>query len=149
MGLWECSTFLSQFDGTTALSTVLIQFQLESMIYCVPIGVAYASAVLIGQSLGEGDADSARLYIKLTIFNTLAKAVPLAILSYLLRGYLPLIFTQDDDVIQMNINTFWLCALLMPIDHLQVGLENLCKCSPLQSYYYVLTLLLRKVIITC
>ena len=51
LGMFEIATFLSQFDGTAALATVVVLFQFIVCFYTVPVGIATSTAMLIGMSL--------------------------------------------------------------------------------------------------
>ena len=51
LGMFEIATFLSQFDGTAALATVVVLFQFIVCFYTVPVGIATSTAMLIGMYL--------------------------------------------------------------------------------------------------
>ena len=48
LGMFEIATFLSQFNGTAAMATVVIIFQFVTCFYTVPVGIATATTILIG-----------------------------------------------------------------------------------------------------
>ena len=122
--LLEIATFCSQFDGQATLSTVLISFQIISMIWAVTNGMCCAATTLIGESLGQGDREKVKSYIIISILNVVGVAVPLALLAYCFRRLLVQIFSREDSVVSLFTDSFWLACLGMPFDHLQVVLNR-------------------------
>ena len=51
LGMFEIATFLSQFNGTVALATVVVIFQFTVCFYTVPVGISTATTILIGTLL--------------------------------------------------------------------------------------------------
>ena len=49
LGMFEIATFLSQFDGTAVLATVVVLFQFIVCFYTVPVGISTATTILIGK----------------------------------------------------------------------------------------------------
>ena len=119
MGMYELAIFLAQFRGVDYLSTVVIAFQIITLIYSTTYGVCYASAALIGSALGSGDVAGVRRYIKLCLGNTLVESVVLALLGYLFRRELVSLFTADEQVITETTSILWVLLLEVPLDHLQ------------------------------
>ena len=124
IGFLQAAVFFSQFDGSTVLSTILIQFRVISIGFSPALGVGYAAAVLIGKALSKGDLNEIKLHIKLTIFNVILESLILIILFYLAKRAIAVLFTDDEDVINMVNDTMWWLCLQLPFDHLQCVLAR-------------------------
>ena len=124
MALFEISTFFSQFDGTTALSVVIVVMQLIAVMWAITLGMSRASATLIGKALAEGNAAKIRSYMKLSVFNAAVVSIILAILSFVFRKYEVQIFSSDREVMELFTSTYWLVCLKIPVDHIQTMLNQ-------------------------
>ena len=124
LSLYEISTFCSQFDGAASFSVVIITTQLLNFCWAFNEGISRAGATLIGSALGDGSADNVRLFILLTVVNTLLECVPLAITCFFLRTYLVQVFNPAEDVVELFVDTFWLACINMVIYHFQNGLNQ-------------------------
>ena len=119
MGMYELAIFLSQFRGVDYLSTVVISFQIITLIYSTTYGVCYAAAAMIGTALGEGDCSKVKQYIKLSLVNAVGESVFLAVLAYCFRTQLVSLFTDDPRVITETSNMLWILLIEVPLDHIQ------------------------------
>ena len=119
MGMYELAIFLSQFRGVDYLSTVVISFQIITLIYSTTYGVCYAAAAMIGTALGEGDCSKVRKYIKLSLGNAVIESVILAILAYCFRVQLVRLFTDDPKIISQTASMLWILLIEVPLDHIQ------------------------------
>ena len=119
MGMYELAIFLSQFRGVNYLSTVVISFQIITLIYSTTYGVCYAAAAMIGTALGEGDCPKVRRYMKLCLGNTIVESVFLAVLGYCFRFQLAGLFTDDASVISETAGMLWILLIEVPLDHIQ------------------------------
>ena len=124
LALFEISIFFSQFDGTNTLAVVIIVMQLSSALWSIALGMSRASATLIGTALVEGDADKTRYYMKLTILNSAILSATLTILTYCLRNYEVLLFSNDVAVKDLFVASYWVICILVPIDHTQTALNQ-------------------------
>ena len=124
VGMYEMSTFTSQFIGTATLSVVIILFQIMAVWWSITFSISRAAATLIGKALAEGSALDVKMYLKLSLINTLLEAVPLALVSYLLRGYLVRIFQDDPEVVYIFTTTFWLACLGLTVNHFQTCMNQ-------------------------
>ncbi|KAL5272139.1 hypothetical protein ACHWQZ_G000379 [Mnemiopsis leidyi] len=124
MALFEISNFFSQFDGTTALSVVIIVMQIIALFWAITLGMSRASATLIGKALAEGDATKIRSYMKLSVVNALVISTTLAILSFSFRRFEVQIFSSESEVVELFVSAYWLVCLKIPVDHLQTMLNQ-------------------------
>ena len=119
MGMYELAIFLSQFRGVNYLSTVVISFQIITLIYSTTYGVCYAAAAMIGTALGEGDCPKVKRYMRLCLGNTIVESVLLAVLGYYFRFQLAGLFTDDSSVISETAGMLWILLIEVPLDHVQ------------------------------
>ena len=119
MGMYEFAMFLSQFRGVNYLSTVVISFQIITLIYSTTYGVCYAAAAMIGTALGEGDYPKVKRYMKLCLGNTVIESTFLAVLGYYFRFELVGLFTDDISVINETAGMLWILLIEVPLDHIQ------------------------------
>ena len=124
VALYEISTFCSQFASTTTLSVIIIYIQIMSVWWATSFAISRASATLIGKALAEGSVIKVKQYMLLTLINTLLEAVPTAVISYFLRGYLVIIFQDDPDVVDKFTSVTWLACIGLILTHLQTSLNQ-------------------------
>ena len=119
MGMYELAIFLSQFRGIDYLSSVVIAFQIITLVYSTTYGVSYASSALIGSALGLADSKSIVKYIILCLCNTLVESIGLAVICYIFRYNLISWFTNDLNVTNETASFMWIILLEIPLDHIQ------------------------------
>ena len=124
VAMYEISTFTSQFIGMTNLSVVIILIQVMSAWWSVAFSISRTTATLIGKALAEGRSLDVKLYIKLTLINILLEAVPLAMVSYLLRENMVRIFQDDSEVVHLFSTTVWLACLGLTANHFQTTMTQ-------------------------
>ena len=86
--------------------------------------VSFASSNLIGGALARGNVNDVNQYILLALTNAILAAVPVALITYFLRGSLAGIFSDDHVVIDLISQNFWLISagainqnLMITINH--------------------------------
>ncbi|VDP88197.1 unnamed protein product [Echinostoma caproni] len=92
---FEALTFVAGSMGEVTLGAHAIAFQIQSIIYMVPLGIFTAVNVRVGQRLGAFDPIGGRF-----AYRTALGLIPfIAMLTggpvILLRHHLPYLFTQD------------------------------------------------------
>ena len=108
LSLVEISTYLCQFGGADMLSVYIIMMQLGYFSYSVSMGAARAAAMLVGQSLSEGDGEKTTTYIKLALVNATAVYFAIAMLGYFFRNYEVSLFSTDEGVTSLFMSSAWL-----------------------------------------
>ena len=124
LALYEIATFCSQFDGTTSFSVIIIIIQLLNFCWALTEGIARAGATLIGSALGDGNAENVKLYMIMTMVNTLLECIPLAMTCFFLRTHLVEIFNPSEDVVDLFVDTFWIACISLVGYHIQNGLSQ-------------------------
>ena len=124
LALFELSTFFSQYDGTTAFSVVIIIMQLLNLCYAFGEGVSRAGATLIGSALGDGSPEAVKRYMVLTILNSLAESILLAMACFPLRDGFVRMFNPGQEVIDLFDESMWLVCISIAAYHFQYGLTQ-------------------------
>ena len=124
IGLLEIASFLCQFDGADALSVFIIMEQYYMIHWAVYQGMSRAAATLIGQSLSEGDPEQTRSYMKLSLVYITVAGVLIAILTFCLRQSEVLLFSSDEGVISLFMDTVWMFCVMIPSYHIQPMMYN-------------------------
>ncbi|KAH9583253.1 hypothetical protein MS3_00007714 [Schistosoma haematobium] len=95
---FEMMTLMAGTLGSVTLGAQAIVFQIQSIIYMVPLGLFTAVNIRVGQRLGAFDPVGARYvyFTALTIISIVALFTGLPVV--LLRHYIPYMFTSDEEV---------------------------------------------------
>ncbi|CAL8097832.1 unnamed protein product [Calicophoron daubneyi] len=98
---FEMMTFIAGSLDEITLGAHAVAFQVQSMIYMVPLGIFTACNVRVGQNLGAFNPDGARFayHTALGIVTIVALCTSLPVI--ILRRYIPYIFTEDEEVIEL------------------------------------------------
>ncbi|KAK4470463.1 hypothetical protein MN116_006015 [Schistosoma mekongi] len=95
---FEMMTLMAGTLGSITLGAQAIVFQIQSIIYMIPLGLFTAVNIRVGQKLGAFNPTGARyVYITaLTFISVIALITGLPVV--LLRHYIPYMFTSDEKV---------------------------------------------------
>nr|CAG4717089.1 unnamed protein product [Naegleria fowleri] len=117
---FEISTITSSFVSQTALAAHSVVLQISALTYMVPLSQAAATSIRIGQLLGARQPMRA----KYTAYSSMMFAGLIMFLSgstlALARDYIPMIYTEDPEIISMSASVFPLCAIFQLFDGVQV-----------------------------
>jgi MATE family multidrug resistance protein len=105
---WSLSTMMAGWIGTAALGGHIIVLNLASLSFQVPLGVALAASVRVGNRIGAGDAVGARQSATVALVLGAGVMLFFAVVFAVLRHGLPRLYSSDVDVLA-------LAALVMPI----------------------------------
>jgi putative MATE family efflux protein len=86
--------------GTIAYATNQVVQQCSAFSFTLGDGIGAAGTTLVGKSLGEGDVPKARSYIDIATVISTFLSVILIIFFLTLRRILPLLFTDNQEVIE-------------------------------------------------
>ncbi|XP_077422938.1 multidrug and toxin extrusion protein 1-like isoform X2 [Vanacampus margaritifer] len=101
----ECWTFeiailLAGLISEVELGAQSVLYELSSAAYMFPLGVAVAGSVRVGNALGAGDTQLAKLSAKLTALVAASVAVCLTLIFGSLKHHIGYIFTYDEQIQQ-------------------------------------------------
>ena len=112
---WEVITLLVGLLGPTQLAVDVIYSAMIPMYFMIPLGVGLAGASRVGTLIGENKYGLAKRLGDVILLFTLSMATLLAILSFVLREYIPRMFTNDEKVIDIAVKLSPLfCAFIIP-----------------------------------
>lgn len=107
-GVFGAAGILMGWMGTVAMASHQVALNLASLTFMVPLGVAQAAAVLVGQAVGRGDAPGARRAAGSAVALGAGFMTFTALVFLSVPGALARIYTDDPQVLA-------LAALLIPI----------------------------------
>ena len=111
--------------GDASLAAHQIAFQLFVFLALVLDALAIAAQVLVGRSLGAGDAAGAREAAGRMILWSVVLGAAFGLVLLALRDPLLGLFTPDDAVVEQAHEIWWLFAALMPLNGAVFALDGI------------------------
>ncbi|KAM9733983.1 multidrug and toxin extrusion protein 1 [Menidia menidia] len=97
---YEIGGFLAGLISEVELGTQAVVYELANIAYMFPMGFSVAGTVRVGNALGAGDTEQAKLSAKLTMFCAESVSLCLAVLIGSLKNHISYIFTYDEQIRQ-------------------------------------------------
>ena len=119
IGIVEISTFLIQLSGTVNLSVLVIYEQVHILITAIVLAHGYATALLLGYELGRADPKNARMVSNVGILNAVMISSLICLILWLARYKIVMLFTTNNDVIEMFGRIIWIAFLYICVDYIQ------------------------------
>jgi MATE family multidrug resistance protein len=107
-GVFAAAGLLMGWMGTIAVASHQVALQLAALTFMVPLGVAQATSVLVGQAVGRGDASTARRAAGAGVLTGVGFMAFTAVLFLAAPAPLARLFSDDARVVAT-------AALLLPI----------------------------------
>ncbi|XP_007544761.1 multidrug and toxin extrusion protein 1 isoform X2 [Poecilia formosa] len=98
--IFEVGGFLAGVISEVELGAQSIAYQLCIVAYMSPLGFSVAAAVRVGNALGAGDIQQAKLSCKVPIICAFIVACFVGVCVSITRNVIGFIFTSDQDIIQ-------------------------------------------------
>ncbi|XP_027854834.1 multidrug and toxin extrusion protein 1 [Xiphophorus couchianus] len=95
---YEIGGFLAGLISEVELGTQSVVYQLANIAYMFPLGFSVAGNVRVGNALGAGETEQAKLSAKATMFCGGSVSVCLAVLIGSLKNHISYIFTYDEQI---------------------------------------------------
>lgn len=105
---WSFSTMMAGWLGAAALAGHVIVLNLASLSFQIPLGIALAASVRVGNQIGAADMPGARRSVAVSLALGAGVMLVFAGLFTALRRELPMLYTTDADALA-------LAALVLPI----------------------------------
>jgi MATE family multidrug resistance protein len=145
---FELMTLLSSRFGSEYLAAQSVLVTLATISYQIPFPVSIAASTRIANLIGAGLVDAAKVAAKVAFFMGCFIGVFNLTMYSSLRFYLPLLFTQDEEVISIVAHTLPIVAVTQVFDGLCAGAHGLLRGIGKQSIggpanlfaYYVISL---------
>ncbi|XP_071198725.1 multidrug and toxin extrusion protein 1-like isoform X2 [Salvelinus alpinus] len=97
---YEIGVFMAGLIGEAELGAMSALYQVSSITFMFPLGFAVAANVRMGNALGAGNTEQAKLSGKVSFICAFTVSLVIAIILGLTKDVLGYIFTQDEDVIK-------------------------------------------------
>jgi MATE family multidrug resistance protein len=107
-GVFGAAGLLMGLLGTVAIASHQVALQLAALTFMIPVGIAQATSVVVGQAVGRGDPEGARRAVGAGMVTVTAFMSFTAVMFLTLPGPLSRIFSNDPTVVGA-------AALLLPI----------------------------------
>ncbi|XP_069390155.1 multidrug and toxin extrusion protein 1 [Paralichthys olivaceus] len=95
---YEIGSFLAGLISDVELDAQSVVYELANVVYQFPLGFSVAGSVRVGNALGAGQTEQAKLSAKMTIICAGSVSVCLAILIMSLKNHISYIFTFDEQI---------------------------------------------------
>ncbi|XP_053729294.1 multidrug and toxin extrusion protein 1-like isoform X4 [Synchiropus splendidus] len=97
---YEIGGFLAGIISEVELGAQSVVYQISNVAYMFPMGFSVAGCVRVGNALGAGDTEQAKLSAKISMFSGVSVSVILAVLVGSLKNYVSFVFTYDEQIRQ-------------------------------------------------
>eukprot|EP01083_Nonionella_stella_P031396 85990_1 len=116
---FELLTFLAGMLGQTQLAVHAIYATYLPLYYMIPLGLSIASAARVGTLIGEKRPMMAKRVSVWVLWFMTVFSIALGALSWILRRYLPLLFSRDSEIIDIAIKLNPLFCGMVIVDAIQ------------------------------
>ena len=145
---FEILTLSSSYISATHLAAQSILATVSAITYQIPFPISIASSTRIANLIGATLADAAKLSARVALVASLCVGLLNAIVLVAVRQYIPRLFTNDADVIELAAKTLPLNAAFQLFDALAafcngvlrgLGRQEVGGYTNLVAYYMVRT----------
>ncbi|XP_074045350.1 multidrug and toxin extrusion protein 1 [Macrotis lagotis] len=98
---YEIGSFLSGTISMVELGAQSIVYELATIVYMIPAGFSVAASVHVGNALGAGDIEHAKISSAISLLITEMFAITLCIILASCKDIVGYIFTSDRDIITL------------------------------------------------
>ncbi|XP_063313214.1 multidrug and toxin extrusion protein 2-like [Pelobates fuscus] len=95
---FEIGGFLAGLISVVELGAQAVMLELVTALFTIPFGFSVAASMRIGNALGAGNIEQAKLSTKVSFICTLVFAVPAGVVVAALKDYISYIFTPDREI---------------------------------------------------
>ncbi|XP_008297385.1 multidrug and toxin extrusion protein 1 [Stegastes partitus] len=124
---YEIGGFLAGLISEVELGAQSVVFELSNVAYMFPLGFSIAGSVRVGNALGAGDTEQAKLSAKLAIFCAMSVSVCMAIIIGSLKNYIGYVFSYDEEIRQRVAEVLSLYAPFMLLDATSAALGGVIR----------------------
>ena len=115
---FEILTFASSYLGVEVLAAQSVLATLTSITFMIPFPLSIAASTRVANLIGATLADAAKLTTKVAFFGAVIIGIFNVTLLSALRNYIPYLFTNDKEVIEITSSILPLCAAFQLFDAL-------------------------------
>ncbi|MBP7900544.1 MAG: MATE family efflux transporter [Gammaproteobacteria bacterium] len=121
VGLFTFIAFLVTPLGTDALAAHQVAISFTALIFMLPLSLAMALTIRVGQLTGAGDLVQVRLAIASALWISVALGAVVAVVTWLLAADIVALYTSDTQVALIAVSLFFMAALYQVSDAVQVA----------------------------
>jgi len=118
---------VGQFVGSIGLAAVSTAGQITMLLYCLGIGLACGSQILVAQQIGIGDRDAVRITIGTSFSFTVILALIVTALGILFNRPLFVLLNMPSEAMTDATEYMFWCCLGVPFTYLNAGLSALLR----------------------
>ncbi|XP_020784263.1 multidrug and toxin extrusion protein 1 [Boleophthalmus pectinirostris] len=120
---YEIGIFLAGLISEVELGAQSVVYQLANIAYMFPMGFSVAGSVRVGNALGAGNTDQAKLCTKVTMFCAGSVSVCLAMLIGGLKDHISYVFTYDEQIRELvsDVMSFYAPFILLDATSVACG----------------------------
>ncbi|KAL8943022.1 MAG: hypothetical protein Q9216_001310 [Gyalolechia sp. 2 TL-2023] len=115
---FEVLTLASSYFGTTHLAAQSVLATISSLTFQIPFPISIAASTRVANLIGAGLADAAKKSAQMGIVASAGVGILNVVLLSSLRDYIPRLFTNDVEVIELVAKVLPLCAAFQLFDAL-------------------------------
>jgi len=120
-GVFGAAGLLMGLMGTVAVASHQVALQLAALTFMIPVGVAQATGVIVGQAVGRSDPEGARRAVGAGLATVTAFMTGTAIMFLTLPGPLARVFSSDPTVVAAAAALLPIAGVFQVFDGLQVA----------------------------
>lgn len=119
MGAFAAVALIMGWLGTAEMAGHQVAINLASLTFMVPVGIAQAGAVRVGQAVGRDDIPGARRAVKSALLIGTGFMVVTGLLFLALPGPLTALYTEDPEVVAVAVMLIPIAGVFQVFDGLQ------------------------------
>ncbi|XP_059187821.1 multidrug and toxin extrusion protein 1 [Centropristis striata] len=124
---YEIGSFLAGLISEVELGAQSVVYELANIAYMFPLGFAIAGNVRVGNALGGGDTEQAKLSAKLSMFCAASVSICLAALIGGLKNHISYIFSYDEQIRERVADVMTLYAPFMFLDAISAACGGIIR----------------------
>jgi multidrug resistance protein, MATE family len=109
--IWEFMVLISGYLGVNEQAATIVVMNVVVLAYMFAVGFETAACALIGQQIGKGDVEKAKLYYNSIILITSIMLVHVAVGMYFFKEKIIGIFTTDPELSRLALSVIWLLSI--------------------------------------
>ncbi|CAL8362468.1 unnamed protein product [Merluccius merluccius] len=129
---YEIGGFLAGLISEVELGAQSVVYEIANVAYMFPLGVSIAGSVRVGNSLGAGDTEQAKLSAKLTVLCSALLSSCLSVIIGSLKGHISYVFTYDEEIRQRVAEVLSLYAPFIILDALAASSGSIIRGAGMQ-----------------
>ena len=116
---YEIHILVSGTIGIASLASMSLLFTALSLFYTFPLCYSITVSIIVGNAIGEGNTKKATSYSRLVFIMAVSTQAFCAFWFYILRNQWPLLFTTDQEILDITQNVILIVCLFTTIDAAQ------------------------------